>query len=204
MRVQGRIKKQTGGRGQFGNCWLEVSPAPRGAGFTFENQIVGGAIPRSFIPSVEKGIQEAMTKGELGGYPVVDVHVVLVDGSHHSVDSSDNAFRAAGSLAFRKAMEEGGSVLLEPIMSMQATVPNDVVGDVIGDLNSRRGRITGAVPQVANQIVNAEVPMAEVLDYGNILSTLTSGRGLYTMSIKTYQPVPTHITRVLLEKSAEG
>ena len=198
VRVQGRVKKQTGGRGQYGNCWLEVSPAHRGAGFSFDNQIVGGAIPRPFIPSVEKGVVEAMAKGELGGYPVVDVHVALVDGSHHSVDSSDNAFRAAGALAFRKAMAEGGSALLEPIMAMEATVPNDVVGDVIGDLNSRRGRITGAVPQVSNQIVSAEVPMAEVLDYGNILSTLTSGRGLYTMRIASYHAVPTHIVRILL------
>ncbi|MBF0381131.1 MAG: elongation factor G [Magnetococcales bacterium] len=200
VRVQGRVKKQTGGRGQFGNCWLVVTPAPRGAGFRFENKIVGGAIPRAFIPSVEKGVVEAMAKGGLGGYPVVDVNVCLVDGSFHSVDSSDNAFRAAGSLAFNKAMDEGGAVLLEPVMSLEATVPNDVVGDVIGDLNARRGHITGATPKVGSQIVKAEVPMAEVLDYGNTISTLTSGRGLYTMQISTYQIVPSHIVRILLEK----
>ena len=202
VRVQGRIKKQTGGRGQFGDCWLEVSPAPRGSGFSFDNQIVGGAIPRSFIPSVEKGVIDSMKKGVVSGYPVVDVKVVLVDGSHHSVDSSDNAFRAAGALAFKKALQEGSSVILEPIMALEATVPNDVVGDVIGDLNSRRGRITGAVAKVGNQIVSAEVPMAEVLDYGNILSALTSGRGLYTMRINTYQVVPSHIARLLLESSS--
>ncbi|MBF0446154.1 MAG: elongation factor G, partial [Magnetococcales bacterium] len=193
-------KKQTGGRGQFGNCFLEVSPAPRGAGFSFENKIVGGAIPRAFIPSVEKGVVESMAKGGLGGYPVVDVNVSLVDGSFHSVDSSDNAFRAAGAIAFAKAMEEGGAVLLEPIMTLEATVPNDVVGDVIGDLNAKRGHITGATPKVGSQIVKAEVPMAEVLDYGNTLSTITSGRGLYTMQISTYQVVPSHIVRTLLEK----
>jgi elongation factor G len=200
VRVQGRIKKQTGGRGQFGNCFLEVSPAPRGAGFSFENKIVGGAIPRGFIPSVEKGVVESMKKGVMGGYQVVDVNVCLVDGSFHSVDSSDNAFRAAGGIAFTKAMEEGGAVLLEPIMALEATVPNDVVGDVIGDLNAKRGHITGATPKVGSQIVKAEVPMAEVLDYGNTLSTLTSGRGLYTMQISTYKVVPSHIVRVLLEK----
>ena len=173
---------------------------PRGEGYRFEDMIVGGAIPRQYIPSVEKGIQEEMHRGVLGGYPVVDCKVALVDGSFHPVDSSDNAFRAAGGMAFRKALEEGGATLLEPIMSMEITVPDDVLGDVIGDVNSRRGRITGVTPRANNQIVLAETPMAEVLDYGNILNAITSGRGLYTMRVKGYQEVPSHIARLVLNK----
>ena len=203
-RVQGKLKKQSGGRGQFGDCWIEMEPLPRGYEFEFENRIVGGAIPRQFIPSVEKGIREAMHKGILGGFPVVDFKVALVDGTFHTVDSSDNAFRIAGSLAFRKGMEEGGAVLLEPIMAMEITVPDDIIGDVIGDLNSRRGRITGVVPKVGNQIINAETPMAEVLDYGNVLNGLTSGRGLYTMRVVSYQEVPSHIARVVLEEKNQA
>ena len=201
-RVQGKLKKQSGGRGQFGDCWIEIAPLPRGSGFEFEDRIFGGAIPRQFIPSVEKGIREAMAKGILGGHPVVDFKVVLVDGSYHTVDSSDNAFKTAGSIAFRKGMEASSPVLLEPIMGMEVTVPDDVVGDVIGDLNSRRGKITGVTAKVSNQIVQAETPMAEVLDYGNVLNGLTSGRGLYTMRVITYQEVPSHIARLVLEKEA--
>ncbi len=203
-RVQGKLKKQSGGRGQFGDCWIEMEPLPRGSEFRFEDHIVGGAIPRQFIPSVEKGIRESKTKGILGGYPVVDFKVALVDGSFHTVDSSDNAFKIAGSMAFRKAMEEGAPVLLEPIMAMEITVPDDIVGDVIGDLNSRRGRITGVVPKVGNQIINAETPMAEVLDYGNVLNGLTSGRGLYTMRVISYNEVPSHIARLVLEAKEEA
>ncbi|MBF0425497.1 MAG: elongation factor G [Magnetococcales bacterium] len=199
VRVQGRLKKQTGGRGQFGDCWIEMEPLPRGTGFVFEDAIVGGVIPRQFIPSVEKGVRESMHAGIVGGHPVVDFKVRLVDGSHHSVDSSDNAFRIAGSMAFKKAMEEAGAVLLEPIMHMDVTVPDEVVGDVIGDLNSRRGRITGVVSRAGTQVVHAEAPMAEVLDYGNVLNAITSGRGLYTMRISTYQEVPSHIARKVLE-----
>ncbi|MEO5340686.1 MAG: elongation factor G [Magnetococcus sp. MYC-9] len=200
VRVQGRLKKQSGGRGQFGDCWLQVEPLPRGGGYLFEEQIVGGAIPRQYIPSVAKGIEEELGRGVLGGYPVVDCKVTLVDGSFHPVDSSDNAFRAAGGIAFRKAMEEGGSVLLEPIMGMEITVPDDVLGDVIGDLNSRRGRVTGVTPRVNNQIVLAETPMAEVLDYGNILNAISSGRGLYTMRVIGYQEVPSHTARLVLSR----
>ncbi|MBF0185509.1 MAG: elongation factor G [Magnetococcales bacterium] len=203
VRVQGRLKKQSGGRGQFGDCWLEVEPLARGAGYQFADMIVGGAIPRQYIPSVEKGIVEEMQRGILGGYPLVDFKVALVDGSFHPVDSSDNAFRAAGGIALRKAMEEGGAVLLEPIMSMEITVPDDVLGDVIGDLNSRRGRITGVTPRVNNQIVLAETPMAEVLDYGNVLNAITSGRGLYTMRVTGYMEVPSHIARLVLPKKGD-
>lgn len=202
VRVQGRLKKQSGGRGQFGDCWLVVEPLPRGGGYHFEDHIVGGAIPRQYIPSVEKGVQEELARGILGGYPVVDVKVALVDGSFHPVDSSDNAFRVAGGMGFKKALEEGGSILLEPLMSMEIIVPDDVLGDVIGDLNSRRGRIMGVTPRVNNQTILAETPMAELLDYGNVINAITSGRGLYTMRVTSYQEVPSHIARVVLGKKS--
>ncbi|MBF0212628.1 MAG: elongation factor G [Magnetococcales bacterium] len=201
-RVQGRLKKQTGGRGQFADCWLEIEPLPRDGGYEFENRIVGGVIPRQFVPSVEKGVVEAMEEGVIGGYPVVDVRVSLVDGTHHSVDSSDHAFKTAGAMAFRKGLIEAGSVLLEPIMTMEVTVPEDVLGDVIGDLNSRRARVLGVIPKGGGgQIISAEAPMVEVLDYGNVLNGLTSGRGLYTMRLSAYHIAPNHIARVILEQN---
>lgn len=203
-RVQGKIKKQTGGRGQYGDCWIEMEPLPRGEGFVFEDRVVGGVIPRQYIPSVHKGVIDAMAEGIVAGYPVVDVKVTLVDGSHHSVDSSDNAFKMAGAVAFRKGMEAGGAALLEPIMSMDITVPDDVLGGVIGDLNSRRGKVTGVTPKAGRQIIHADAPMVEVLEYGHILNALTSGRGLYTMRVATYQEVPSHIARKVLEGDAAG
>lgn len=199
VRVQGRLKKQSGGRGQFGDCWIEMAPLPRGTGFQFEDRIVGGVIPRQFIPSVEKGIRESMGSGIIGGFPVVDFKVTLVDGTYHTVDSSDYAFKVAGSMAFKKGMEDGDAVLLEPIMVMEVVVPEECMGDVIGDLNSRRGRVTGVVAKGSMQDIKAEVPMAEVLDYGNVLNGITSGRGLYTMSVLTYDEVPSHIARKALE-----
>ncbi|MBF0262080.1 MAG: elongation factor G [Magnetococcales bacterium] len=205
VRIQGRLKKQTGGRGQFADCWLEMEPLPRDGGYAFENRIFGGVIPRQFIPSVEKGIIEAMEQGVVGGYPVVDVKVALVDGSYHTVDSSDFAFKTAGSMAFRKGLAEGGPVLLEPIMTMEVTVPDDVLGDVIGDLNSRRGKVLGVTPKGGGgQIIASEAPMVEVLDYGNVLNGLTSGRGLYTMRLSAYAIAPNHITRVILEQEKKG
>ncbi|MBF0165711.1 MAG: elongation factor G [Magnetococcales bacterium] len=203
-RVQGRLKKQTGGRGQFADCWLEIEPLPRDGGYEFENRIVGGVIPRQFVPSVEKGVIEAMEQGVIGGYPVVDVKVALVDGSHHSVDSSDHAFKTAGAMALRKGLTEAGSVLLEPVMSMEVTVPEDVLGDVIGDLNSRRGRVLGVTPKGGGaQIIAAEAPMVEVLDYGNVLNGLTSGRALYTMRLAAYHIAPNHIARVILDQEKD-
>lgn len=205
VRVQGRLKKQTGGRGQFADCWLEMEPLPRDGGYAFENRIFGGVIPRQFVPSVEKGIIEAMEQGIVGGYPVVDVKVALVDGSHHSVDSSDFAFKTAGSMGFRKGLAEAGSVLLEPVMTMEVTVPDDVLGDVIGDLNSRRGKVLGVTPKGGGgQVIAAEAPMVEVLDYGNVLNGLTSGRGLYTMRLSAYAIAPNHITRVILEQEKKS
>ncbi|MBF0123900.1 MAG: elongation factor G [Magnetococcales bacterium] len=200
VRVQGKLKKQSGGHGQYGDCWLEIEPSARGSGFLFEDHIVGGVVPKQFVPSVEKGIREAMESGVMGGYPVVDVKVRLVDGSYHSVDSSDHAFKVAGSMAFKKGMAEADPVLLEPIMRLEVIVLDDRLGDIISDLNSRRGRIVGVIPRSGGQqSVQAEVPMAELLDYGQVLNGITSGRGLYTMRLETHQIVPSHTARKVLE-----
>ncbi len=194
-----RYKKQTGGRGQFADCHLEISPAEFGSGLEFENAIKGGVIPGSFIPAVEKGIVEAMEHGELAGYPVKDVHVRLYDGQHHSVDSSEMAFKICGSMAFKQAMSEADPVLLEPIMEMTISVPEDAVGDVIGDLNSRRGRPLGMEPKGAMTEVKAEVPMAEILDYAPDLRAITGGRGDYTMELERYEEVPGHLSQKVID-----
>ena len=199
IKAQGKLKKQTGGHGQFANCWLEVGPLPRNGGFDFVDQITGGIIPKQFIPSIKKGVQEAMTKGLLGGYPVVDVRVAVYDGSFHDVDSSDYAFQVAGSLGFKAAVEQAAPVLLEPIMVMDVIVPDENTGDVLKDLSSRRGRVMSLNNKGKLQQIEAEVPMAETLDYGNVLSGLTSGRGTYTMSISSYREVPAQIQDKVLE-----
>lgn len=200
VRVQGKYKKQSGGHGQYGDCWIEVSPQPRNGGYLFENKIVGGAIPRNYIPSVEKGVIEAMKKGILGGNQVVDVKIALVDGSYHDVDSSDFAFQRAGIMAFKKAMEQADPILLEPVMSLEIIIPEETMGNVIKDLNSRRGRVLGMDPQGANQVIKAEVPMDEVLEYGNVLHALTSGRGIYTMSLSTYEVTPAQIAKKIIDR----
>jgi elongation factor G len=205
VRVQGKYKKQTGGRGQYGDVWLEVAPLPRGSGFVFEEHVVGGVVPRQYIPAVEKGVQEALISGCVAGFPVVDCKVDLVDGSHHSVDSSEMAFKVAGSMAWKKAMEQAGPTLLEPLVAMEITVPDEATGDVISDLNSRRGRVLGVEPQAASQMIQAEVPMAEVLEYGSTLRQLTSGRGLFSMHIERYEELPTYLKdRLLMSLKAEG
>ncbi len=202
-KVQGKYKKQTGGRGQFGDVWIELEPQPRGAGFEFVDRIVGGVVPRNYIPAVEKGIVEAMHHGCLGAFPVVDCKVSLVDGSHHSVDSSEMAFKIAGSMAFKKAMEEATPVLLEPVMNMEITVPDDCIGDVIGNMNSRRGKVLGVEPKANSQVIKVQVPMAEVLKYAPELRSMTSDRGLFTMEFSHYEEVPPHLTkRILSERNA--
>ena len=198
-KAHGRYKKQTGGRGQFGDCHIEISPAESGAGFEFENKIKGGVIPTGFIPAVEKGIAEAMEGGVLAGYPVKDVHVRLFDGQHHSVDSSEMAFKIAGSMAFKQAAAEADPVLLEPIMQMTISVPEEVVGDVIGDLNSRRGRPLGMEPKGSATEVKAEVPMAEVLDYAPDLRAITGGRGDYTMVFERHEEIPGHLAQKVID-----
>ncbi len=202
-KAHGRYKKQTGGRGQFGDCHIEIEPLPGGKGFEFVNRIKGGVIPSSFIPAVEKGIVECMDRGVVAGYPVEGVRVTLYDGSHHSVDSSEMAFKVAGSLAFRQAMESAQPVLLEPIMTAGVSVPEDSVGDVIGDLNSRRGRPLGMEPKGAMTEVQVEVPMAEMLSYAPDLRAITHGRGDYTMELARYEEVPAHLASQLVEKLQE-
>jgi elongation factor G len=201
-RAQGRYKKQTGGRGQFGDCHIVLEPLPGHEGYEFVDKIVGGVIPQGFRPAVDKGIQEAMTTGELAGAPVIGVRVLLVDGSYHSVDSSEMAFKIAGSMAFKSAYEKADPVLLEPIMSLEAAVPDDTVGAVNGDLNSRRGRLHGMEPAGAGiTAIKAEVPMGEVLTYSQSLTSLTGGRGDYTLSFLRYEEVPAHIAQKLVEET---
>ncbi len=193
-KAQGKYKKQSGGRGQYGDTWLELSPLPRGAGFEFVDNIVGGVIPRQYIPAVEKGVREAMQSGVVAGYPVVDVKVRLYDGSHHSVDSSDMAFKIAASMGFKKAMEAADPVLLEPIMKMEIVVPEENMGDIMGDINARRGRIQGVESRRAGYTtVKALVPMAEIIDYASDLKGMTADKGTFTMTFSHYQEVPPHI-----------
>ncbi|MEX2252956.1 MAG: elongation factor G [Thermoleophilaceae bacterium] len=200
----GRYKKQTGGRGQFGDCHIEIEPLPQGAGFEFIDKIKGGSIPKGFIPAVEKGIAEAMAKGVVAGYPVKDMRVTLVDGSYHSVDSSENAFKVAGSMAFKQAVEDASPVLLEPIMTVNVSVPEDCVGDVIGDLNSRRGRPLGMEPKGSATEIKAEVPMAEMLSYAPDLRAITGGQGDYSMELARYEEVPSQLAQKIVAEAGAG
>ena len=199
--VQGRHKKQTGGHGQFGDCKIKMEPLPRGAEFEFVNDIFGGAIPRNFIPAVEKGIKDAAARGYLAGYPVVDFKVVLYDGSYHEVDSNDLSFQMAGRIAFKKAMEQAKPTLLEPIMSVEITVPDEFAGSIMGDLNSRRGRIQGMDNKGGTTVVKAEVPMAEMLTYGVDLTSMTQGRGSFNMEMHHYDVVPGQLQEKIIEKA---
>jgi elongation factor G len=199
-KAHARYKKQTGGRGQFADCHLEIAPLPLGEGFEFVNAIKGGVIPGGFIPAVQKGVQEAMSAGTIAGFPVQDVKVTLFDGQHHSVDSSEMAFKIAGSMAFKDAMENAGAVLMEPIMAVTVAVPEENVGDVIGDLNSRRGRPLGMEPKGTVTEVKAEVPMAEMLSYAPDLRAITGGQGEYTMELVRYEEVPAHIAQGVVQE----
>jgi elongation factor G len=198
-RAQGRYKKQTGGRGQFGDCHIEIEPIEEGVGYEFVDKIVGGVIPQGFRPAVDKGVREALAHGELAGAPVQGVRVTLVDGSYHNVDSSEMAFKIAGSMAFRTAYEKAQPTLLEPIMELEVTVPDEAVGAINGDLNSRRGRLHGMEPKGGMTTIKAEVPMAEVLNYNQALVSLTGGRGDYHMQFLRYEEVPAHIAQKLIE-----
>ena len=200
-KAHGRHKKQTGGRGQFGDCHIEIEPLEPGEGFEFVNAIKGGVIPSSFIPAVEKGVREAMGQGVVAGYPVKDVRVRLFDGQHHTVDSSEIAFKLAGSLAMKQALEQADPVLLEPIMTVTVSVPEDSVGDVIGDLNSRRGRPLGMEPVGAMTEVKAEVPMAEMLSYAPHLRAITGGQGEFTMEFARYEEIPGHLAGKVVEEA---
>jgi elongation factor G len=199
VRVQGRHKKQTGGHGQFGDCWIQMEPLPRGQGFEFVDAIVGGAIPKTYIPAVEKGVVESASKGVLAGFPCVDFKVTLDDGSFHAVDSSEMAFKIAGSLAFKKAVESANPVLLEPIMKVTITTPDEFMGDIMGDLNGRRGRVLGMDTAGKNQVINAEVPLAEFLTYAPDLRSMTGGRGIYAMEFSRYDEVPAQLSEKVIE-----
>ena len=199
--VQGRHKKQTGGHGQFGDCKIRMEPLARGGEFEFVNDIFGGAIPRNFIPAVEKGIRDAAARGYLAGYPVVDFRVVLYDGSYHDVDSNDLSFQLAGRIAFKKAMEQAKPTLLEPIMGTEITVPDEFAGSIMGDLNGRRGRIQGMDNKGGNTVVKAEVPMAEMLTYGADLTSMTQGRGSFNMEMHRYDIVPAQLQEKIIEKA---
>ena len=188
--VQGRHKKQSGGRGQFGDCWVEFEPLPRGSGYVFEDGVVGGVVPRQYIPAVDKGIQEACVRGYIAGYPMVDFKARIYDGSYHTVDSSEMAFKVAGSLAFKKAMETCKPTLLEPIMTLSISIPDEYMGDVIGDLSSRRGKVLGSDSQVGITEVKANVPMNEILRYAPDLRSMTGGQGVFTMEVSHYEEAP--------------
>lgn len=200
VRVQGKHKKQTGGHGQYGDCWIQIEPLPRGGGFEFVDAVVGGVIPRQYIPAVEKGINEASQKGVLAGFPCVDFKVTLDDGSYHAVDSSEMAFKIAGSLAYKKAAEQANPVLLEPIMKVRIIAPDEFMGDIMGDLNGRRGRVMGMDSAGKNQVINAEVPMAEILTYAPDMRSMTGGRGMFTMEFSRYDEVPAQLAEKIIEK----
>ncbi|PIQ97612.1 MAG: elongation factor G [Nitrospinae bacterium CG11_big_fil_rev_8_21_14_0_20_56_8] len=200
-KVQGKYKKQTGGRGQYGDTWIEIAPMPKGAGFEFENKIVGGAIPKQYIPAVEKGIHEAMEEGVLAHYPMTDIRISLYDGSYHNVDSSEMAFKIAGSLGFKKGVMDCKPILLEPIMTMEIIVPSEYVGDVMGDLNSKRGKILGIDADDDNQKIRAQVPMAEVLNYAADLRSMTAGRGVFSLKFDHYDDVPEHLMQRIVEEA---
>jgi elongation factor G len=202
--AQGRHKKQTGGRGQFGDAWVKLEPLPRQSGFEWVDKVVGGSIPRQYIPAVEKGIHEAMEHGPLAGYPVVDVRATVYDGSSHPVDSSEMAFKLAGSLAFKNAVDKAQPVLLEPLVKVEVTVPEQYMGDVIGDLNSRRGHVEGMEPQSGGkQLVKATVPQAEIQTYSATLRSITQGRGTYALTFSHYEEVPPDAAKKIVEAAAK-
>jgi elongation factor G len=196
--AQGRYKKQTGGRGQFGDARIEISALPRGSGFEFEDAIVGGAIPRQFIPAVEKGVIEAMNEGALAGYPVVDVKVRLYDGAFHSVDSSEAAFKVAGSMAFKNAFAQAHPVLLEPYVKVEVLAPSELVGDIMGDLSGRRGRPMGIEQRGERQVIQAEVPQVEMLTYARDLRSITGGRANFHVEFSHYEEVPPNMVEKVL------
>ncbi len=201
--VQGKYKKQTGGRGQYGDVKIKMEPLPRGADFEFVDQIFGGAIPKNYIPSVEKGIQEARQRGVLAGYPAVDFRVILYDGSYHEVDSSDLAFKIAASMAFKKGMSAANPTLLEPIMNVEIYTPDTYLGDIMGNLNGRRGRIVGVEERGGKSVIKAQVPMAEMLDFEPSLTSITGGRGSYSMDFSHYEEVPTHLQQKIIAQAKE-
>jgi elongation factor G len=201
-KAQGRFVRQTGGRGQYGDVHLQVEPLEKGKGFEFENKIVGGAIPREYIPAVEQGVKEALSTGIIAGYPVVDIKVILVDGSYHEVDSSEMAFKIAGSMGFKEAMQRGSPVLLEPVMQVEVTSPEEFMGDIMGDLSARRGNIEGMTPRSGGVTsITAMVPLSEMFGYATTLRSMTQGRATFTMEFHHYEPVSDNLKEKIVSGS---
>lgn len=200
-KVEGKFVRQSGGRGQYGHVWIEFEPKEPGTGFEFVNKIVGGVVPKEYIPAVQSGIEEALANGVLAGYPVVDVKATIFDGSYHEVDSSEMAFKIAGSLAVRAAKEKCNPVLLEPIFKVEVTVPEEYMGDVMGDINSRRGRVEGMDTRGGAQVIRAKVPLAEMFGYSTTLRSMTQGRGTYSMEFSHYEEVPNNIAEEIINKN---
>jgi elongation factor G len=201
VKSEGKFVRQSGGRGQYGHCWLEIQPLEPGQGFIFENKVVGGAIPREYISPIEAGVKEAMETGVSAGYPMVDIKVTVYDGSYHDVDSSEMAFKIAGSMGFKAGCSKAGPVILEPYMKVEVIVPEDYMGDVIGDLNSRRGRIEGMEGRSGAQSIRAFVPLSEMFGYSTDLRSKTQGRGNYSMEFDHYEEVPKNIAEVIAAKN---
>ncbi len=199
-KLQGKFVRQSGGRGQYGDCWLRIEPLEPGRGFVFVDEIKGGVIPKEYIPAVGKGAEEAATNGVMAGFPMVDVKVACFDGSYHDVDSSEMAFKIAGSMGFKEGAAKAGPVLLEPIMKVEVVVPEEYMGDVIGDLNSRRGRIMGMETRAGAQVINAHVPLANMFGYATDLRSATQGRATYTMNFDHYEQVPKAVSEEIIAK----
>jgi len=200
VKVEGKFVRQSGGRGQYGHVWLEVEPQEPGKGYEFVDAIKGGVVPREYIPAVDKGIREAMDTGVLAGYPVVDCKITLIDGSYHEVDSSEMAFKIAGSIGFKEGCSKAGPVLLEPIMSVEVVVPEDYMGQVVGDLNSRRGRIMGMENRAGAQVITSMVPLAQMFGYATDLRSATQGRATYTMTFDHYEQIPKSVSEEIIAK----
>ncbi len=200
VKIEGKFVRQSGGRGQYGHVWIEMEPQERGKGFDFVNKIVGGSIPREYVPAVEKGVKEAMDGGVLAGYPIMDVKVTLIDGSYHEVDSSEMAFKIAGSMAFKEGAKKAQLVLLEPVMNVEDVTPEEYMGDVIGDLNSRRGKIQSMEKRGKTQVIKATVPLSEMFGYATDLRSKTQGRATYTMQFSHYEEVPKSIMESIVAK----
>jgi len=200
--AQGRYVRQTGGRGQYGDVYLEVEPNEAGKGFEFENKIVGGTIPREYIPAVEKGIREALDTGVLAGYPMVDIRVMLTDGSYHDVDSSEMAFKIAASMGFKEACRKAKPVLLEPVMDVEVVTPEEYMGAIVGDLNSRRGRIASMEARGTSQVIRASVPLGQMFGYATEMRSMTQGRATYTMQFARYEEVPPSVAEEIMAKVA--
>ena len=199
-KVEGKFVRQSGGRGQYGHCWVEFEPQEAGAGFIFESKVVGGSIPREYIAPIQAGIEESMKNGVIAGFPLVDIKATVVDGSYHDVDSNEMAFKIAGSMALKAAKEKCKPVLLEPIMKVEVTVPEEYMGDVMGDLNSRRGRIEGMDCRHGAQVIRAKVPLSEMFGYSTTLRSGTQGRGVYSMELSHYEEVPKSIAEEIIAK----